>query len=191
MSWDVVNEAIDDTTNALRDSNWMKTVGDDFVARAFEYARKYAPEGTLLYYNDYNTAMAGKLNGIVRLLQPVIEDGTIDGYGFQMHHGLDFPSNSAIASCIKRIADLGLKLRVSELDVTVPDDTDATFQKQAKKYADIMRMLLPYADSLMAVQVWGVSDNMSWRSAQFPLLFDKSLQPKPAFWAVIDPDQVR
>ena len=191
VSWDVVNEAIDDTTNALRDSNWMKTVGEDFVARAFEYARKYAPEGTLLYYNDYNTAMAGKLNGIVRLLQPVIEEGTIDGYGFQMHHGLDFPSNTAIASCIKRIADLGLKLRVSELDVTVPDDTEATFQKQAKKYADIMRMLLPYADSLMAVQVWGISDNMSWRSAQFPLLFDKSLQPKPAFWAVVDPDQVR
>ena len=80
---------------------------------------------------------------------------------------------------------------MSELDVTVPDDTDATFQKQAKKYADIMRMLLPYADSLMAVQVWGISDNMSWRSAQFPLLFDKSLQPKPAFWAVVDPDQVR
>ena len=31
VSWDVVNEAIDDGTAKLRVSNWTKVVGDDFV----------------------------------------------------------------------------------------------------------------------------------------------------------------
>ena len=53
-----------------------------------------------------------------------------------------------------------------------------------------MRMLNQYPDQLIAVQVWGVSDNMSWRSNKYPLLFDKNLQPKPAFWAVADPDSI-
>ena len=191
VSWDVVNEAIDDSTNKLRESNWTKVVGQDFVERAFEYARKYAPEGTLLYYNDYNSAMPAKMNGIIRILEPVIAEGNIDGYGFQMHHGLNFPSNDAIAKSLERIAALGLKIRVSELDVTIPDNTEATLQKQARKYANIMRMLKPYAGQLMAVQVWGVTDNMSWRASQFPLLFYRNLQPKPAFWAVADPDSAR
>ena len=62
VSWDVVNEAIDDGTNWLRaGSNWVKVIGEDFVSKAFEFARKYAAEGVLLYYNDYNTAYPGKL----------------------------------------------------------------------------------------------------------------------------------
>ena len=54
-----------------------------------------------------------------------------------------------------------------------------------------MRLILKYRDRIDAVQVWGVSDNMSWRSKNFPLLFDASLQPKPAFYAVADPDSVQ
>ena len=192
VSWDVVNEAIDDGTGWLRKgSNWYKVVGEDFVARAFEYARKYAPEGTLLYYNDYNTAMAGKLNGIARLLESLIPEGNIDGYGFQMHHGVDYPSNEQIAAALKRIAGLGLKLRVSELDVSIPDNSQASLQKQAKKYAAVMRMLSKYTDQLEAVQVWGLTDGMSWIAAKYPLLFDRTGQPKPAFWAVADPSSVK
>ena len=191
VSWDVVNEAIDDGTNALRKSNWRTVIGDDFVARAFEYARKYAPEGTLLYYNDYNTAMPGKLAGIVKLLKSLIEEGNIDGYGFQMHHSVGYPGMDLIQKCVEKIAGLGLRLRVSELDVGVDNNTEASFRKQAKKYADIMKLLLRYADQVEAVQVWGLTDTMSWRASGYPLLFDARRNPKPAFWAVADPDSVQ
>lgn len=187
VSWDVVNEAIDDGTNWLRTTSpWYKTIGEDFVNRAFEYAKKYAAEGVLLCYNDYNTAYTGKLNGIIKLLKSLIEDGTIDGYGFQMHHTTGQPSNELIKTAVDKIAELGLKLRVSELDIGITQFTDSNLQAQAEKYKTMMEIMLSHLDQTVAVQVWGVTDNMSWRSAQYPLLFDKNRNPKPAFYAVIE-----
>jgi endo-1,4-beta-xylanase len=75
---------------------------------------------------------------------------------------------------------------VSELDITIPNNTEAQLAKQAEEYGAILRLLLPYSGQLEAVQVWGVSDNLSWRASGYPLLFDGSQQPKPAFWAVVD-----
>ena len=191
VSWDVLNEAIDDGSNWLRNSNWRKIVGEDYPNRAYEYARKYAPEGTLLYYNDYNTSIPGKLNGIVKLLNSLIPEGNIDGYGFQMHHGVGFPSIDMIRTAVERIAALNIRLRVSELDVTVDNNTEASFNKQAKYYAEVMKILIAHSDQFEAVQVWGLTDLMSWRGSQFPLLFDGAGNPKPAFWAVADPDSVK
>ena len=191
VSWDVLNEAIDDGSNWLRNSNWRKIVGDDYPNRAFEYARKYAPEGTLLYYNDYNTAVPSKLKGIVRLLNSLIPDGNIDGYGFQMHHKVGFPSVSQIKASVDTIAKLGLRLRVSELDVGVSSNSETAFTNQARLYAEVMKILLSHSDQFEAVQVWGLADTMSWRSREYPLLFDGKGNPKPAFWAVADPESVQ
>ena len=186
VSWDVVNEAVDDQTGQLRGSNWKRIVGEDFVARAFEIARKYAPEGTLLYYNDYNTALEPKQTGIITLLKELMAEGNIDGYGFQMHHDADFPSAEQIKKSVARVASTGLRLRVSELDVTVKSNSAEAFAKQAAYYANVMKIILPYAAQTEAVQVWGVTDDLSWRAGQYPLLFDAEAQPKPAFWAVVD-----
>ena len=191
VSWDVLSEAIDDGTNWLRSSNWRKVIGDDYPNYAFAYARKYAPEGTLLYYNDYNSSYTGKLKGIVRLLKSLMEDGNIDGYGFQMHHKVGNPSISQISTAVDTVAGMGLKIRVSELDVGVTGKTEKAFASQAKFYADIMKILIAHADWVEAVQVWGLTDTMSWRSKDYPLLFDGSGNPKPAFWAVADPDSVQ
>lgn len=186
-SWDVVNEAIDDSSGKLRDSMWLKVVGEDYVARAFEIARRHAPEDVQLYYNDYNTAILVKQMGILTLLKDLMAEGNIDGYGFQMHHDVSFPSVMQIATSLQRIAATGLKLRVSELDITIPDQSEQSYQKQAKMYADIMKLLMLYPEQMVAVQVWGVTDDLSWRAAQYPLLFDGNARPKPAFWAVADP----
>ena len=50
-----------------------------------------------------------------------------------------------------------------------------------------MQLMLRYSDQTEAVQVWGLTDTMSWRGSQYPLLFDGRGNPKPAFWAVADP----
>ena len=185
VSWDVVNEAIDDGSGKLRSSPWLDTVGEDYLARAFELARKYAPEGTLLYYNDYNTAFLVKQNGIVKLLESLIAEGNIDGYGFQMHHAVATPTLAQITASVERIAALDLRLRVSELDVTVGDNGVDSFTRQAELYGGIMELVKRYADRFEAVQVWGITDNTSWRASQYPLLFDAHRNPKPAFWAVV------
>lgn len=190
VSWDVLNEAIDDGTNRLRSSNWLQIIGEDYPNHAFAFARKYAAEGVKLYYNDYNTAVPGKLGGIVVLLKKLMEDGNIDGYGFQMHHSVNFPSMSQIKAAVERIEQLGLRLRVSELDIGAGGNSEAAFRKQAEMYANIMKLLRKHSGSFDAVQVWGLNDGMSWRSKDFPLLFDASDNPKPAFWAVADPDSI-
>ena len=194
VSWDVVNEAIDDGTAWLRKTSpWYKTIGEDFVARAFEYARKYAADGVLLYYNDYSTPYEPKLSGIVKLLTQLVEEGNIDGYGFQMHYSngsngnLTEPSIGRIEIALEKISALGLKLRVSELDIGAAWNEESLMQ-QKEAYKAIMKLMLQYADQTEAVQVWGLKDDMSWRMNQgvYVLLFDKNLNPKPAFYGVIE-----
>lgn len=186
VSWDVVNEAIDDGTNWLRKSLWYKTVGEDYLSRAFEYARKFAAEGVLLYYNDYNTAYTGKLYGIIKLLNQLIPEGNIDGYGFQMHHGISEPSMESITRAVEKIAELGIKLRVSELDVGISNNSEAMLERQKNRYKSIMKLMLRFSDQTEAVQVWGLTDSMSWRSKEYPLLFDRSRNPKPAFYGMLE-----
>lgn len=186
VSWDVANECIADGSSSLRASNWTKVVGDDFVARAFEYADKYAPDGILLYYNDYSTPYEPKQTGIVNLLTQLVAEGHIDGYGFQSHYACDTPEISAVRSAFDRISALGLRLRVSELDMACTADTDSTRALQAGRYGELMKLYAEYADRLDAVQVWGVSDGTSWIREKYPLIFDADLQPKPAFITLVN-----
>lgn len=192
VSWDVVNEAVADGSSKLRDSLWTQVVGDDFVNRAFEYARQYAAPGTLLFYNDYNTHETSKQIGIKRLLESLIEDGTVDGYGFQSHYSVDYPSYERIEIAWTNLSALKLKdgspllLRVSELDVGIKANDEANWARQAKYYNNLFNLYEKYAGQLIAVQVWGTVDDLSWRADEYPLLFDAKCQPKPAFDAIVD-----
>ncbi|MBQ3668661.1 MAG: endo-1,4-beta-xylanase [Clostridia bacterium] len=186
VSWDVANEVIDDSTGKLRVSNWTRVVGDDFVERAFEITRKYAPEGTLLFYNDYSTPYEPKLSGILALLDRLIAEGKIDGYGFQCHYEMTTPSITAVHNALQKVADRGLLIRISELDIKVSALNDSAFTMQAGRYEALMKEFLSFSDSIIAVHTWGVSDDLSWLSNKYPLLFDKSLSPKPAFYSLID-----
>lgn len=185
VSWDVANECVADGSASLRVSNWTKVVGNDFVARAFEYADRYAPDGIKLYYNDYSTPYEPKRTGIVNLLTQLVAEGHIDGYGFQSHYACDTPDIDAVRTSFDRISALGLSLRVSELDITCTADTDATRALQAARYGELMSLYIEYAEKLDAVQVWGVCDGTSWIREEFPLIFDANLRPKPAFISLV------
>jgi endo-1,4-beta-xylanase len=103
-----------------------------------------------------------------------------------MHHTTGQPSNELIITAVGKIAALGIKLRVSELDIGITKYTETSLQAQADKYRVMMELMLRFADQTEAVQVWGITDNMSWRSQSYPLLFDKFMNPKPAFYAVLE-----
>ena len=103
-----------------------------------------------------------------------------------MHHSVGEPSNGMIEAAVDEIAATGLRLRVSELDIGVNKNTEQGFKNQAEKYASVMKIILKHADQFEAVQVWGLTDLMSWRSTNYPLLFDGRGNPKPSFWAVAE-----
>ena len=192
VSWDVVNEAAADSGRKLRDSLWTQVVGQDFINRAFEYARKYAAPHVKLYYNDYNSEMTMKALVTRDIVDSLIADGTIDGYGFQSHYTTGSTSlfyvEVAMKEMAKRVLNDGtpIRLRVSELDVGIPSNTDSNWQIQARFYNQLLELYVKYADQMEAVHTWGTVDNLSWRAESYPLLFDGMSQPKPAFYAIVD-----
>ncbi len=198
VSWDVVNEAVADGENAavpgnvmrLRKSLWTDVVGEDFVNIAFQYARKYAAEGVQLYYNDYNTDMTYKRIGLLKLVDSLLADGTLDGYGFQSHYTVDTNLYQIDAAFQNMLAREGLKIRVSELDVGIGSLNDINLRRQAEYYGKLFEMYAKYADRIEAVHVWGTVDDLSWRANTYPLLFDNKAQPKYAFWQITDPTQI-
>jgi endo-1,4-beta-xylanase len=63
----------------------------------------------------------------------------------------------------------------------------------ANRYADLFSIFLKHADKIDRVTVWGVDDGGSWLNywpvmgrTNYPLLFDRKCQPKPAFWALVN-----
>ncbi|HEY6064109.1 MAG TPA: endo-1,4-beta-xylanase, partial [Chitinophagaceae bacterium] len=68
-AWDVVNEVISDKPEEyFRDSPWYQVCGEEFVAKAFEYAHAADPDA-LLFYNDYNEINTVKRNKIYKLVK--------------------------------------------------------------------------------------------------------------------------
>jgi endo-1,4-beta-xylanase len=69
---------------------------------------------------------------------------------------------------------------------------DALEQIQAKAYADLFKLFLKYKKNVSRVTFWGINDGQSWLNdwpirgrTNYPLLFDRNFQPKPAFYSVI------
>lgn len=207
VGWDVVNEAIDDRgtgrTENLRRSSWYTAVGPDVLTQAFKWAREADPDAEL-YYNDYNieqgaVANTGKHASSMMLLKRLIEEGApITGVGIQGHWHLD--TNLAdVEKAITNYASLGLRVAITELDVTATGDNSGEFnvrgggtipeenyQKQAEVYRKLFEIFLRHADVIDRVTFWGISDTRSWRGRQNALLFTGRLEPKPAFHALIE-----
>jgi endo-1,4-beta-xylanase len=191
-AWDVVNEAVDDN-GSLRDSIWLKTIGPEYIDMAFNWAHQADPQAQL-FYNDYDNADLGtKSNAIYALLQGLLKRGVpVHGVGFQMHVNLDSPPRSAdVAANMKRLADLGLKVQITEMDVRIQGaPTEGQLAAQAGIYHDTMQTCLS-AKNCNAFVLWGFTDRYSWIPDAFPgygsaLIFDGSYAPKPAYTALLE-----
>lgn len=187
--WDVVNEAIMD------DGSWRKTkfyeiLGEDFMRIAFEYAHEADPDAEL-YYNDYSMANPGRREGVINMVKNLQEQGVkIDGIGMQGHLNMDYPDIDDFEESILAYADLGLKVMITELDLTVlpsprrdvganiastfeyqqkinpyadglPADIEA---EQSERYADFFRLFIKHRDKIDRVTLWGVNDSQSWKN---------------------------
>jgi endo-1,4-beta-xylanase len=79
-----------------------------------------------------------------------------------------------------------------ELDPYANGFPDEMQQKLAERYATVFRLFRKHRRAITRVTFWGMGDGWTWlnnwpikgRTAH-PLLFDRQLQPKPAFWAVL------
>ncbi len=207
-AWDVVNEVIDDdNAKYFRDSPWYKICGEEFVAKAFEYAHEADPNA-LLFYNDYNTENPGKRDRIYQMLKQLLDKKVpIHGVGLQAHWSIFSPTEEELRQSIEKFSSLGLKLQFTELDISVyqsehsrrdrnPEESDVFTSemeaKQIEQYKMAFKIFREYKDVITGVTFWNVSDKSSWLDnfpvrgrKNYPLLFDQKLKPKKAYWEVV------
>ncbi|MGN0637912.1 MAG: endo-1,4-beta-xylanase [Huintestinicola sp.] len=186
-AWDVVNEAIDDG-GGIRKSLWYQTIGEDYISKAFEFARKYAPENVKLFYNDYNCYMPKKQKDILEFLKPVAEAGNIDGIGMQSHINTDISQALYMAALKKYSNELGVEIHVTELDIGTNKAGD--YEKvQGDYYRSFMERLIGLKNEgipITSVTLWGLSDSLSWKASDKPLIFNDDLSRKPAFDGMVE-----
>ena len=207
--WDVVNEVIDDRDSVFyRNSAWYKICGEDFIAKAFEYAHAADPKA-ILFYNDYNTENPKKREKIYQMVKKLKESGVpIHAMGLQGHWSINNPPQEELEKSIQMFSSLGLQVQVTELDVSVyagrqggqlaqgqQRDTSSKFtpemeQLQREKYKMAFEVFRKYRDKITGITFWNVSDRFSWLDGRgrknYPLLFDTNRQPKKAFWDVVN-----
>lgn len=206
-SWDVVNEAFfDDGT--LRDvdqgdqqgSIWMQNIGQTYIENAFIAARGSSPN-SLLYYNDYNlVSNATKFAAVKAMASDFLARGIpIDGIGLQMHISDSQPSVAQITETFQQVVELGLKVKITELDIRLNSSgryTGLTPYLAERQKARVYAIVKAYFDTVPEAQrggisVWGILDSDSWilqlwPQPDWPLLFDQLNAPKPALQGFAD-----
>ncbi len=177
VSWDVVNEAFLDG-GGYRNSIFYQKLGADYLENAFVAARA-ADADVDLYYNDYNlVSNVAKLDDVVDMADDFIDRGIpIDGIGFQMHIQIDYPDTDTIKAAFKKVVDLGLKVKITELDIPLNNPwsesadypeytsfTAAAAERQKQRYKSVVTAYLETvpADQRGGLTIWGLVDQDSW-----------------------------
>ncbi|KAI7251187.1 hypothetical protein KC345_g11592, partial [Hortaea werneckii] len=195
-AWDVVNEAIEDKSDQyLRNTKWLEILGEDYLREAFEMAHQADPDA-LLFYNDYNETDPVKRDKIFKLVRSLLDQGTpIHGIGMQAHWNIYGPAIDEIRSALELYASLGLRIHITELDLSMFrfEDKRADLKApivemlrlQEERYAEIFAVLLDYRKVIDSVTFWGVADDYTWLDGfpvqgrkNWPFLFDVHQQPK-------------
>ena len=138
-----------------------------------------------LFYNDYGCMY--KIDLILKNLKKIKNDGLIDGIGMQAHMDYDTDSN-AFKKAMKAFVEAGYELQLTELDIGVKKNNEAQFKAQAYQYKRIFlaaKELVERGYKVTSITVWGLTDTLTWRSGQYPLLFNSDLTPKPAISTIL------
>ncbi len=193
-AWDVVNEAVDgDEPSLLRRTLWRRGLGQDFMAQAFQWAHEADP-GARLFYNDAGGEGVGRQSeAVYHVVKELRERGVpIHGVGLQMHVGMhDVPLPEEVAANIQRLADLGLEVQITEMDVQIQKGTgEMEYDRaaQARIYQNMTTVCLR-SPACTSIVVWGVADQYSWipwwtNHPDEPLLFDRAYARKPAYYGI-------
>jgi endo-1,4-beta-xylanase len=186
QGWDVVNEALNED-GSLRQSPWMRILGEDYLAKAFEYAHEADPEAEL-YYNDYSLENEPKRKGAVALVKRLQAQGLkVTGIGAQTHAKMDWPSPALVEDTLIAFSKVGTVM-ITELDVDVLPSaspnrgadvalraegtqgldpysnglSDSVQQALAQRYAELFAVYVKHQDKISRVTFWGVTDGDSW-----------------------------
>lgn len=206
----------DGSDGYLRESVYSRTTGIDFIETAFRTAKANDPDALLIYndYNCHFPDKRQKLIRLLTELKA--RGVPVDAYGMQGHFELGDSSLEQLRETFNALRELDIQVVVSELDIDVvtrgrwwaedgkyrdelklynpyqdglPQDVQ---EKLNDQYAELFRLFIEYDDMIARVSFWNLHDGQSWlndfpwQRTNYPLLFDRQLQAKPAYDRVID-----
>ena len=210
-AWDVVNEAIVDgpyldqqgnKRNPYRNSRHYRLCGEEFIAKAFEFAREADPNA-LLFYNDYNAADPAKRDRIYEMVKQMKEAGVpIDGIGMQGHYNVYGPSIEDVEAAIVKYSSIVNVIHFTELDVRANTEMGGQLQfnrgqerpiepqinaLQEEQYNNLFKVFRKHSNVVKNVTFWNLSDRDSWLGVNnYPLPFDKNYRPKRVYYVIRD-----
>lgn len=177
---DVVNEPLHvepTTSEAL--GGWGET-GYDWVIRVFEIARAYFP-GAVLQANDYGILSSESMTaGYGRLVNLLASRGLADAIGVQAH-GLERVPAETVRANLDSLAQAGLPIYITELDVAFADDA-----AQLERLRELVDIFVENP-AVAGVTFWGYREGQTFSRNAYLLRADGSERPALA-WLRADGD---
>lgn len=147
-----------------------------------------------LFYNDYNEWVTDKKNAIIAMLQrkteehgSILSEGLIDGMGLQCHVS-DNEDIAKYMDALREYANLVNEIHITEMDVKrTCRNINANYYQAVfyKKFFEELLKAKREGANITSVTVWGLTDDNSWIRGESPLLFDKELTRKPAYYGIV------
>ena len=214
-AWDVVNEAMADDgrpfefvdgkmvpASPYRQSRHFKLCGDEFIAKAFEFAREADPTGVLIY-NDYSCVDEGKRERIYNMVKKMKDAGVpIDGIGMKGHYNIYFPDEAQLEKAISRFSEIVNTIHITELDLRTNTESGGQLRfsrgeakpqapyiqtLQEDQYARLFKIFRKHKDVIKNVTFWNLSDKDSWLGTNnHPLPFDENFKAKRSLQIIRD-----
>ncbi|MCH5272474.1 MAG: endo-1,4-beta-xylanase [Lachnospiraceae bacterium] len=176
--WDVLEEAIAVSEgHPLRyrvSSGWYETMGDDYIVKAYEFARKYADSTQKLFYNENEFDSPTLRLSSIALVNMLKEKNLIDGFAVQGHWNYQSPNTMTIDDVFNAASNFGIEVHISQLDInmaaTQKNDLERTEEEilttLAKRYKNIFNWLVRVEDQntydIANVTIYGLTDDVSW-----------------------------
>ena len=160
-----------------------------WIEQAFIWAAAARSPGTKLYYNDFAFEFGGDKANIIRAwVSSARSRGVpIDGMGFQCHWNVGDVTTvnlAALRSNIESFRALDVEVQITELDIGIADNTQASLDAQREAYRRVVETAI--LAGVKGITTWGFTDAVSWRAADRPLLYDASYVAKPSYYGVAE-----
>ncbi|NUT69674.1 endo-1,4-beta-xylanase [Pseudarthrobacter sp. C4D7] len=161
-SLDVVNEPFDvDQGTSMQQNIWYRVFGPGYPAVVSKAVYAADPD-VKQYINENGADVPGRRqDALLKLiLDANAQGGHIYGAGLQAHVydlGTDAITADGLSRTLKHFGDAGLRVRISENDVTDDHGTEA----QAEQYAAVVSTCLR-SRSCISYTTWGVDDRYDW-----------------------------
>jgi len=202
ISMDVVNEVVingewhKNKSGTKWECPWF-IIGQDsdknqtplYIKKAFEIANEFAPDLKLIFNHHEKTINAASWQLIKETIAYLRNQMLrVDGIGWQSHIDVGWENKEnlqALSDLIDWAHSNNLEFHITEASVFLKSDMEEDFQDQANTYAEILKVVIAKRKTgVVGWNTWHVTDGVGWRQYEFPAIFDKQYNPKPAYFKI-------